>query len=75
MKLKDNSKSMKRRGFQVCLQVWLVRTIKIVQLFNKGNFKIKMTIDQSFFKLLETNHFGFGMFLSVFLVITMTLMC
>jgi hypothetical protein len=75
MKLRGNSKSMKQRGFQVCLQVWLVCTIKIVQLFDKGNFKIKMTIDQSFFKLLETNHFGFGMFLSVFLVITMTLMC
>jgi hypothetical protein len=31
-------------------------------LLGKGNFKIKMTIDQSFFKLSKTNHSGFGMF-------------
>lgn len=77
MKLRGSSKSMKLRDFQICLQVWFVCTIngKIVQFFGKGNFKIKMIIDQSFFKLSETNHFGFGMFFSIFLVITMTLVC
>jgi hypothetical protein len=66
--IERQSKSMKFRGSQVCLQVWIVCTIdgKIAQLLRKGNFKIKMAIDQSFLKLLQTNHSRFDMFFTVF---------
>ncbi len=35
---------------------------KVTWLLSKGNFKIKMAKDQSFLKLLQTNHFGFVIF-------------
>jgi hypothetical protein len=49
-------------------QVWIICTIdgKIAQLLKKGNFEIKMAIDQSFFKLLQTNHSRFNMFFRSF---------
>lgn len=49
-------------------QVWIICTIdgKIAQLLKKGNFEIKMAIDQSFLKSLQTNHSRFDMFFSVF---------
>ncbi len=66
--IERQSKSMKFRGSQVCLQVWIVCTINanIAQLLRKGNFKIKMAIDQSFLKLLHTNQSRFDMFFSGF---------
>jgi hypothetical protein len=52
--IQKQSKSMKFRGSQICLQVWIICIVdgKNAQLFGKGNFKIKMAIDQSFLKLL-----------------------
>ncbi len=45
---------MKFGSSQVCLQVWIVCIIigKFGQLLRKGNFKIKMAIDQSFLKVV-----------------------
>jgi hypothetical protein len=62
--IERQSKSMKFGGSQV----WIICTIdgKIAQLLKKGNFEIKMAIDQSFFKLLQTNHSRFNMFFRSF---------
>jgi hypothetical protein len=68
---------MKIEVFQICSQVWIECTIvgKIVQLLSNCNFKIKMTIGQSFLKLLLTNHYGFGMSFLAFPTVIMTSMC